>query len=91
MKTVNHSFESLRYLGPKMWETIPSHLKETDSFKNFKNAIKKWKPESCSCRVCKIYIQNKVYIVDLCRKNFMHFLYFSNSVKQKYNVIVILL
>ena len=40
MKTVNHGFERLRYLGSKIWETIPSHLKEMDSLKNFKNAIK---------------------------------------------------
>ena len=26
-KNVNHGFESLRYLGPKIWETIPSYLK----------------------------------------------------------------
>ena len=62
VKTVNHGFESLRYLGPKVYETIPSHLKEIDSLKNLKNAIKKWKPESCSCRLCKIYIQNIGYM-----------------------------
>ena len=33
VKTVNHGFESLRYLGPKIWETIPSHLKEIDILK----------------------------------------------------------
>ena len=31
VKTANHGFESLRYPGPKIWETIPPHLKETDS------------------------------------------------------------
>ena len=41
VKTVNHGFESLRYLGPKIWETTSSHLKEIDSLKKFKNAIKK--------------------------------------------------
>ena len=62
VKTVNHGFESLRYLGPKIWESIPSHLKEIDSLKNFKNVIKKWKPESCPCRLCKVYIQNIGYM-----------------------------
>ena len=28
VKTVNHSFESLRYLGPEIWETISSHFKK---------------------------------------------------------------
>ena len=36
VKTVKHCFESLRYLGPKLWETIPSHLKEIDSLKTLK-------------------------------------------------------
>ena len=40
VKTVNHRFESLRYLGPKIWETIPSHLREIDSLKNFKMSSK---------------------------------------------------
>ena len=61
-KTVKDGFENLRYLGPKIWDIIPSHLKEIDSLKNFKNAIKKWKPESCPCRLSKIYIQNIRYI-----------------------------
>ena len=36
VKTGNNGFESLRYLGPKIWETIPSHLKEIDSLKILK-------------------------------------------------------
>ena len=40
VKTENHGFESLTHLGPKVLETIPSHLKEINSLKNFKNAIK---------------------------------------------------
>ena len=35
VKTVNHGFKSLKYLGPKIWETIQSHLKEVDSWKHF--------------------------------------------------------
>ena len=40
VKTVNYRFESLRYLGTKIWETIPSHLREIDSLKNFKMSSK---------------------------------------------------
>ena len=40
MKAVNHGFRTLRYLGHKLCEIIPSHLKKIDSLKNFKNAIK---------------------------------------------------
>ena len=62
VKPVNQGFECLRYLRPKIWKTIPSHLKEMNSLKNFKNAIKKWKPESCPCQYFKICIQNIGYM-----------------------------
>ena len=62
VKTAHHSFESVTYLWSKIWETIPSHFKEIDSLKNFKNAIKKWKLELRPCRICKTYIQNIGYV-----------------------------
>ena len=62
VKILNHGFESLRCLRPKIWETIPSHLKDIDFLKNSKNAIKKLKPESSPCRLCKIFIQNIGYM-----------------------------
>ena len=58
MKTVNRSFQSLKYLGPKIWETMPLHLKEIHFLKNFKNTIQKWKPISCPSRLWKICIPN---------------------------------
>ena len=41
-KTVNHGLESLSYLGSKLWDSIPSHMKEIDSINEFKHAIKTW-------------------------------------------------
>ena len=35
------------------------HIYTTDKFKI---AIKKWKKESCPCRLCKVYLQNIGYI-----------------------------
>ena len=35
VKSVNHGLESLKYLRPRIWETIPLNLKEIDSLKNF--------------------------------------------------------
>ena len=56
VKTVSHGFESVRYLGPKICEIIPTYIKELDTIDKFKIAIEKWKPESCPCRLCKIYL-----------------------------------
>ena len=39
-KTVNHGLESLSYIVSKLWDSIPSHLKEIDSINEFKHVIK---------------------------------------------------
>ena len=61
-KTVNHGLESLSYIGSKLWDSIPTHMKKIDSINEFKHVIKTWKPDLCSCRVCKVYLQNIGYL-----------------------------
>ena len=43
----NSSFESIWFLGPKMWKSLLNDLKNKESVDSFKTAIKRWKPESC--------------------------------------------
>ena len=54
----NHGLESLSYIGAKLWDSIPSHMKEIDSVNEFKHVIKTWKHDLCSGRLCKVYLQN---------------------------------
>ena len=61
-KTVNHGLESLSYIGSKLWDSIPTHMKKIDSINEFKHVIKTWKPDLYSCRVCKVYLQNIGYL-----------------------------
>ena len=62
VKSVNHGLESVRFLGPKLWKSLPNDLKNKESVDSFKTAIKRWKPESCPCRLCKTYLQNMGYL-----------------------------
>ena len=62
VKTVNHGSESVRYLGSKIWEIIPAYMKELDTIEKFEIAIKKWKPESCPCRLSRVYLRNIGYL-----------------------------
>ena len=52
---------SVRYgtetTAPKIWSIVLEIIKNGDSFKSFKQKIRKWKPD-CSCRLCKIYLQH---------------------------------
>ena len=56
VNTVYNGTESIRNLGPKIWNLIPNKLKQLDSVCSFKKEIKKWKPDICPCRLCRNFI-----------------------------------
>ena len=58
INTVYHGTESISNLGPKIWDLVPSNLKEISELGKFKKAIKQWKSEDCPCRLYKIFVQN---------------------------------
>ena len=45
--------KSLRCIGPKVWNSLPSHIKQADSLVLFKKLIKQWNGISCICYACK--------------------------------------
>ena len=55
--TTGYGIENARFLGAKIWHTMPSSLKESHTLNNFKRDIKKYKFE-CNCRLCKRFVQN---------------------------------
>ena len=48
--------QSVSFIGPKIWDIVPSEITEKESLAAFKNAIKIWKSNNCPCRLCKKYI-----------------------------------
>ena len=62
IRIVYHGLESISLLGPKIWNILPNRLKNANSIEAFKIQMKKWKPENCRCRLCKVYIQNVGFI-----------------------------
>ena len=56
INTVSYGMESLRYRGPLTWEIVSYNIKESTSLDIFKRKIKAWKPQGCTCRLCKTYI-----------------------------------
>ena len=56
VRSVFHRTETISYLGPVIWDTLPDSHKNLSNFSVFKNRIEKQKPENCSCRLCKTYI-----------------------------------
>ena len=58
VRTVNYGTETIRYRGPGIWELVPIEFKESTTLAGFKSKIKNWKPNDCTCRLCKSYIYN---------------------------------
>ena len=42
--TVRYGLETLSFLGPKIWSTIPDEFQSLTTVKSFKKSIRKWKP-----------------------------------------------
>ena len=49
---VNFGAKSIRYLGPKIWNSLPLYIKSSGSPRTFKTIIKNWDTVSCKCPVC---------------------------------------
>ena len=62
VNTVYNGTETLSFRGPKTWELVPEDIKNATSLNEFKTKIKYWKPNGCTCRLCKVYVQNLGFI-----------------------------
>ena len=56
-RSVRFGTETLRDLGPKIWNIIPIDIKNSTSFTIFKQRIKNWVPTNCPCRLCRNYVE----------------------------------
>ena len=57
VNTKKFGWNSLRFFAAKVWNIVPSEIKNSESVEVFKNKIRKWRP-NCSCYLCKSYINN---------------------------------
>ena len=49
---VSYGEKSLRNYGPKIWNSLPFHVKTSKNLKTFKDIINNWNGSTCNCRVC---------------------------------------
>ena len=61
-ETVSNGFESISYLGTKIWEMLPSEMQECETLFEFKSKVKSWNPMNCPCKLCKTYIGSVGYV-----------------------------
>ena len=52
INTSRFGTQSLKSLGPKIWNNLSSNIKSETSFLKFKEYIKTWSGPKCRCKVC---------------------------------------
>ena len=62
VRTVHYGTETVRFRGPKIWEMLPTDIKDSNTLQEFKFRVKHWRPNDCTCRLCKTYIHNLGFI-----------------------------
>ena len=50
---VSFGNKSVRSFAPKIWNSLPPHIKSCENLETFKRVIKNWDDITCNCRVCK--------------------------------------
>ena len=58
VRSLNNGTESLSLIGPKIWNIVPTEMKEVKTLSAFKSEIKKCWAQNCPCRLCKQYLPN---------------------------------
>ena len=52
-RTKRYGSDTLRSLGPKIWNSLPTDMKNSDSLTTFKMLIKTWSGPNCYCNNCR--------------------------------------
>jgi len=51
-KAFTYGENSLKALGPKIWNSLPNYFKEKRSIESFKRLINTWDGKTCKCSMC---------------------------------------
>ena len=62
VSTVFNGTETVAFRGPKIWAIVPEDIKNSGSLTRFKEKIKNWEPNGCTCRLCKLFVHNLGFI-----------------------------
>ena len=60
--TTAYGLRSLKYFAPKIWNIVPTDIRNSDSLSEFTTKIKSWKPVTCPCKLCRTFVGQAGYI-----------------------------
>ena len=52
-KTISYGVESLSFRGSFLWNTLDDSVTQEPTLARFKNKIRNWAGEPCTCRICR--------------------------------------
>ena len=56
--TTIYCTENIQYRSCLLWSSLPSFLKDCCTIQEFKRKIKQWTGNSCTCRLCRVFIKD---------------------------------
>lgn len=61
-KTSLYGLDAFRFIGKKLWHTLPMEIKESRSLEIFKRTIRLVKTFDCSCKFYKTFVSSLGYL-----------------------------
>ena len=58
VRTTMYGTENIQYRGCLLWYSLPSFLKDSSTIQEFKRKITQWNGDSCTCRLCRVFIKD---------------------------------
>ena len=53
VNTATFGNHSLRFLGPQIWESLPTETRKAVNLREFKKLILTWEGSECGCNMCR--------------------------------------
>ena len=61
-RILNYGIETITYRAPSFWAKLPPEYQLAASLEEFKLKIRKWKCDTCPCRLCKRFQPNHGFV-----------------------------
>lgn len=58
--SVTYGFNSFKYQGSYMWNSLPNEMKQSADLKSFKYLVNDWQGFNCTCSSCKLCILKRM-------------------------------
>ena len=55
-KTKTYGYNSIRYQGAKVWNQLPGHIQNVNTYNEFRSLVMAWAGPSCKCNECLLCI-----------------------------------